>query len=613
MAQQILTPGFLYWDGFKYILTSGTFTPAGDLSGDAISQTVVGIQGNPIPGPAGTNTVLTWTGSALIWGSGGSGISTIENQGTPIAGGPFETLNFTGSGVVASNAGDGVATITIAGGGSNVTWADDLVNSTSTNQYVSSLSYSSSAVGGIISINGTGSSLSFANNNTGPLITQASIAGNGTTFTITAQPSTSTNDAGGNLFLQGGANTFDNYTGSSLLLGGGNRNVAASATITVGVNADGGQGSFSITGPSGTRLLINEIAIQPEIPITFDLGVSATINQSTTSSGSGGTLTIQAQDALGASHNGGNLVLSSGTSGSATKGSVELQYGTTTGLTLNPTGVVTIANLGGSGDGYVAVDNSGNLSWSAGTGGGGGGGGNITLGPYASRPPPGTAGALYYPIDGAINFIDNGTAWLPIIDGTLGVQPPLASTFTQSHFTTGTAVSNVNGTVLLANVNGTAADQFQSLLVSGVNFTTSYTLTVAFRVLIIMVTSGEFSNVGICITDGTKFEAIRIGYLDTIQVVQYNTFNSFNQNLTPSTCTMPFPGGASHMWMRIQNVSSGNRTWSASVDGINWYILITEAAGTFMHETDIGFFINPEAGNTQTTQGILESWSLTFP
>jgi hypothetical protein len=116
MAQQILTPGFLYWDGFKYILTSGTFTPAGDLSGDAISQTVVGIQGNPIPGPTGTNTVLTWTGSALIWGSGGSGISTIQNQGTSIAGGPFSTVNFTGAGVVASNAGGGVATITIAGG-----------------------------------------------------------------------------------------------------------------------------------------------------------------------------------------------------------------------------------------------------------------------------------------------------------------------------------------------------------------------------------------------------------------------------------------------------------------------------------------------------------------
>jgi hypothetical protein len=237
--------------------------------------------------------------------------------------------------------------------------------------------------------------------------------------------------------------------------------------------------------------------------------------------------------------------------------------------------------------------------------------GTIQLGAYASRPVAGTAGRVYMPTDGGIQFVDNGAAWQPILDGTLGTQPPATGTFTQSHFTTGTTAADSNGAVRLANVNGVAADQFQSLLVSGVAPSTAYTLTVSFRALIALIATSEFSNVGICITDGTKFEGMRIGYLDTIQVVQYNTYNSFNQNLNSSV--MPWPGGGARMWMKLKNVNGGNRTWSFSVDGVNYYTLITEAAGTFMTETNVGFFINTAAGNTQTTQGILESWSLTFP
>lgn len=74
MSQSILVPGFLYWDGFKYVLNPGTFTPAGDLSGDAISQTVVGIENHPVPNPTGTGTVLTWNGSSFAWSvASGSG------------------------------------------------------------------------------------------------------------------------------------------------------------------------------------------------------------------------------------------------------------------------------------------------------------------------------------------------------------------------------------------------------------------------------------------------------------------------------------------------------------------------------------------------------------
>ena len=65
----ILTPGFIYWDGFKYVLEPGTFVPAGDLAGNAISQEVVGIESHPVPGPTGTNTVPAFGPALLLFGA----------------------------------------------------------------------------------------------------------------------------------------------------------------------------------------------------------------------------------------------------------------------------------------------------------------------------------------------------------------------------------------------------------------------------------------------------------------------------------------------------------------------------------------------------------------
>jgi hypothetical protein len=83
----ILTPGFIYWDGFKYVLEPGTFVPAGDLAGNAISQQVVGIETHPVPGPTGSNTVLTWDGY-FYWGVGGGGGGGITQLTGDVTAGP---------------------------------------------------------------------------------------------------------------------------------------------------------------------------------------------------------------------------------------------------------------------------------------------------------------------------------------------------------------------------------------------------------------------------------------------------------------------------------------------------------------------------------------------
>jgi len=95
------------------------------------------------------------------------------------------------------------------------------------------------------------------------------------------------------------------------------------------------------------------------VDISFASGFSPAINQVATSSGAGAALTIQAQGATGAGNVGGNLVLSSGTSGSSTAGLVNIQAGGSTQLTVS-SNYVTIPAFTSAG--LVHNDSSGNLT-----------------------------------------------------------------------------------------------------------------------------------------------------------------------------------------------------------------------------------------------------------
>src|ERR1019366_7389194 len=56
----------------------------GDLSGTTAAAAVVGIRGNSVPVPSGTNTSLTWTGGALAWSTAPSGFTAATDlSGTP--------------------------------------------------------------------------------------------------------------------------------------------------------------------------------------------------------------------------------------------------------------------------------------------------------------------------------------------------------------------------------------------------------------------------------------------------------------------------------------------------------------------------------------------------
>ena len=173
-----------------------------------------------------------------------------------------------------------------------VTWADDLVNSTNTAQYVSALSYSSAAAGGAIGINGTGTSLVWASGNTGPLIDQTALAStsaasgaNGVNFTLEAQAGQAATGAshnggnGGNLVFQCAAG---GTSGSATAGSAGFVNILNSTGATmwqmgalVGTPADGAIYSGAVT-PSATNYSFGWLSsgTQTQINAATQIGIS---------------------------------------------------------------------------------------------------------------------------------------------------------------------------------------------------------------------------------------------------------------------------------------------------------------------------------------------------
>ena len=176
----------------------GSFTAGGDLSGSSSSQEVIGILNKALP--ALSTGYLNYTGAA--W--------TFTTPVTSIVAG----TNITISGST------GAVTINSTAGGS-VTWANDLSGSTSSNQWVNSISGHAGG-GGTVSVGGsTNTNLVWLASQTAAGISQAAqttdvVAQN---FAITAQSAwtgASTNRVGANVVLTSGAGATTNGTPGSV-------------------------------------------------------------------------------------------------------------------------------------------------------------------------------------------------------------------------------------------------------------------------------------------------------------------------------------------------------------------------------------------------------------
>jgi hypothetical protein len=339
----------------NYNIPSGP--ASGDLSGLYPAPEVVGIDGYPISGTAPQNGyVLTFNDNQLSWTNipapidvaGGDLSGTYPNP--EVTGLLSHTLPSLTSGYLNWT---GSAWALTAGGTLFAPGADLSGNgtSTTTNQYVSSLSYSSSSAGGAITINGTSSSLTFAANNTAPTFTQETPTSDAATYDLTIQSQATYSDASSHT-LPGNIN-LNVPIGNTGTTGWVNVKIAGTKVAAIGsVLNDNANGviylSSAASSPGDTNWTLysynNLMALNAGTDgylsnagnstlhwqsnnFNFTNGISnPTFGQDAISTGNGINLTIAAQSTTGASSTGGNLILAAG-SGTSSPGSIEFTSG----------------------------------------------------------------------------------------------------------------------------------------------------------------------------------------------------------------------------------------------------------------------------------------------
>ena len=351
-------------------------TITGDVSASTVTPgllTVVGIRGVSVPAPSGSNTVLEFNGTTLSWATAavtqtvtGTGLwhniaGTLQAAALIGTAGQFYLVNTTPDAACVSISGDvsastsTVGKLTVTGiqniavpapTGTNTvltfnagayTWASssgtftpgsDLLGngtSTSTNQFVSSISFSSAGAGGTVNVNGTNTLFNFVTNaitfqqNATTLLQLKALGTDfvrfgttpGTSGSIRATANTIIIGVNGNSVLQTdtGPATFLNGTGIFLQLGN-----VSQATLTTA--------AFSL--------------LPPNILFTTTSGIgTATIGFTSPGSAGGAVLVVRAQGATGPNV-GGALVLESGV-GAAADGNINFANGNTTTAILTET------------------------------------------------------------------------------------------------------------------------------------------------------------------------------------------------------------------------------------------------------------------------------------
>jgi hypothetical protein len=320
-----LASGFLQWTGtvFAWSTPGGGFSAGGDLSGSSVSQEVIGIRSNSVPALA--SGFLQWNGTVFAWTTPGGGFSaggdlSGSSSSQEVVGLLTHALPPLTTGFLEWNALLASFSWAIPSGG--FTPGSDLNGngtSTSTNQYVSGLSFSSAAAGGTIPVNGTNTVLNWVTN------------------AITLQQ-------GGAPLLQLKALSTD-----FLRLGAA---PPALGFLRIGVGAGGADLPITImatetSGGATTLMLLSNAG---------DLDIGFVIMAAPSSVGTGQALRLFAQNAGGSANAGGSIFLNAGTATtSGNSGSVFVDL---------------FAPPSSGAEGFFAINRSGtqkiSLGWSAG-------------------------------------------------------------------------------------------------------------------------------------------------------------------------------------------------------------------------------------------------------
>jgi hypothetical protein len=280
-----LQPAALVGTAGQFFVTNTTpdtafVTISGDATASVVTPgklTVVGIQSIAVPTPSGSDTVLQFNAGAFTWAT--------------VSGGAFTP----GS--------------DIAGNGT----------STSTNQYVSALSFSSAAAGGTIPVNGTNTLLNWVTN--GITLQQG-----GTTLLQLKAAATDFIRFG----AAPGASGFLRAPTNSIIIGVNGNSVlqtdAGPATYLGAVT----QILLQIGGATQANLTTASLTLLPANFLFSQTSGSANITFATAGVGVGSSLTVAAQAGAAGTNAGGGLILQTGAgTGGALSGTMQFFIGNT--------------------------------------------------------------------------------------------------------------------------------------------------------------------------------------------------------------------------------------------------------------------------------------------
>jgi hypothetical protein len=252
-------------------------------------------------------------------------------------------------------------------------------------------------------------------------------------------------------------------------------------------------------------------------------------------------------------------------------------------------------------------------------GGGGGGGGaatnGTTYGLYSSLPAAGNSGARYVCSDGAVEFIDDGSEWRPLINGRRGKKVTAVSTWTAINAGgRATTNSDTGGAIYMNAANITTAEDLRIL--KKTSPAAPYTVTAHLRPT---THGGTYGGVGLVFRQASNgyvraFGVIGGGFLNFI-VRAYTANNngvsptfSTSADLTPpGTLGAPTFGLQNGLWLRIAD-DNVNQLFSWSGDGQNFTQIASVDRTTTLTADEYGFGVwNMSSGAQATYSSVLVS------
>ena len=209
------------------------------------------------------------------------------------------------------------------------------------------------------------------------------------------------------------------------------------------------------------------------------------------------------------------------------------------------------------------------------------------LGTYASLPATvGYVGSRYKCTDSKLEFISNGSAWVPFV---LGSQVTLPNNSLFSWVNQGSAAIVDVGKIFISTPNA-SGDNWRIRKKSLPS--APYTIEIGFSILSLPT---QYAEAGLCLIDSGSGKLVGwcvqyVGSTTVLTVTNMNSPTSYSAtNWSSSTGVIT----ANLVFLKLYDDNT-NRHYSWSLDGINWLEFFSHSSTTFITANAVGFFVSSE-------------------